>query len=57
MTDETGAVVPVQLIPVFNSPLEISNTEFEIAFVVTVPPLAMATYFIRPFGGPIKANS
>jgi len=57
VTDESGAIVRVQLIPVFISPSEISGSEFEIAFIVTVPPLGMATYFIRQFDGPINTNT
>lgn len=57
VSDDSGGVVRAQLLPVFSSPWKISDSEFEVAFSVSVPPLGMATYFLRQLGGPISANT
>ena len=49
MTDdiEEEEILPSQLSPVFNKDGEISNEEFELTFLVTVPSLGLQTYYIK----------
>lgn len=57
VTKQSGEVIQVQLLPVFTNAHEISNFEFDISFIVSIPPLGLATYFIRKFDGPVNANT
>ena len=44
---EEEETLPSQLSPVFRSDGEISNEEFELTFLATVPALGLQTYYIR----------
>ena len=44
---EEEEILPSQLSPVFNKDGEISNEEFELTFLVTVPSLGLQTYYIK----------
>ena len=51
-----GELIAVQLSPVFKTPLQVSSSEFDVSFIVTVPPLGLATYFVSKFDGLIQDN-
>ena len=45
--EEEEETEPSQLSPVFTKDGEISNEEFELSFLVTIPALGLMTYYIR----------
>ena len=45
--EEEEETEPSQLSPVFTRDGEISNEEFELSFLVTIPALGLMTYYIR----------
>ena len=45
--EEEEESIPCQISPVFKSSIDISNSEFELVFLVSVPALGLKTYFIR----------
>jgi len=45
--EEEEETIPTQISPVFKSDGEISNTEFDLIFLVTVPALGLQTYYVR----------
>lgn len=55
--NERSEAVKVQLSPVFVTPHLISFQEYEVSFVISVPPLGMVTYLIRRFDGSIPDNA
>lgn len=57
MTNEDSQTVKVQVGPVFVTPHQLSTEEFDISFVVSIPPLGMSTYVVRKFDGTIEDNS
>lgn len=57
VTNERSEPVKVQLSPVFVTPHQLSNDEFDISFIVSISPLGMSTFIIRKFDGSIEKNS
>lgn len=57
VTNEKSESLKVQVSPVFVTPHQLSNDEFDISFIVSIGPLAMSTFIIRKFDGPIEENS
>jgi hypothetical protein len=45
--EEEEESIPCQISPVFKSSIEISNSEYELVFLVSVPALGLQTYYIR----------
>merc|ERR1719495_2832792 len=45
--EEEEESIPVQISPVFKSDGDISNEQFELIFLATVPALGMQTYYVR----------
>ena len=47
---------PSQISPVFKGDDEISNNEFELTFLVTVPAMGLQTYYVRELKSEDGAN-
>merc|ERR1719471_1351482 len=54
--EEEEESIPVQISPVFKSDGDISNEQFELTFLATVPALGLQTYFIQQLKAEEGAN-
>ena len=45
--EEEEETIPTQISPVFKTDGDISNEQFEVTFLATVPALGLQTYFVR----------
>lgn len=57
VTNDQLKPVNVQVSPVFITSHQLSNEEFEISFLVSIPPLGMSTYMIRQYDGTVQENA
>ena len=57
VTNDRSEAVKVQLSPVFITRHQLSVDEFEISFIVSIPPLGMSTYIIHKFDGSMEENT
>lgn len=56
MTNEQTETLKFQVSPVFVTPHQLSNDEFDVSFIVSIPPLGMSTYIIKKFDGSTEEN-
>lgn len=49
--------VKVQVSPVFIGPHKVSDEEFDLSFLVSIPPLGMSTYMVELFSGSLQENT